>query len=158
MATTKINDWMTLIANVSVVAGIVFLAAELRQNTNAIRAQTRDSVTEKQLVVFQSIATTPELAEAWSVGLAGGLEALEPAERPMLLFWVIAVLRAWENEYSQYERGLFSSEEFLPRMERWRRNMEFELYRSTWAENRDSFSPAFRAAIDAMVSNEAAGS
>ena len=44
----KLNERLTLIANLSVVVGIVFLAAEMRQNTQAIQAQTRDSITEKQ--------------------------------------------------------------------------------------------------------------
>ena len=44
----KLNERLTLIANLSVVLGIVFLAVELQQNTQAIQAQTRDSLTEKQ--------------------------------------------------------------------------------------------------------------
>ena len=44
----KLNERLTLIANISVVLGIIFLAFELQQNTQAIQAQTRDSLTEKQ--------------------------------------------------------------------------------------------------------------
>ena len=35
MDTDKVNRWLNLIANVSVVAGIVFLAVEVRQNTES---------------------------------------------------------------------------------------------------------------------------
>ena len=45
---SKLNERLTLIANLSVVVGIIFLAVELQQNTQAIQAQTRDSLTEKQ--------------------------------------------------------------------------------------------------------------
>jgi hypothetical protein len=38
---SKLERWLTLVANLSVVAGIVFLAVELQQNTEAIQAQTR---------------------------------------------------------------------------------------------------------------------
>lgn len=37
MNSSRINDWLTLIANVAVVGGIVFLAIELRQNNKLLR-------------------------------------------------------------------------------------------------------------------------
>ncbi len=59
----KLNERRTLIANLSVVVGIIFLAVELSQNTQAIQAQTRDSVTEKQMTYYGWLATTPDLAD-----------------------------------------------------------------------------------------------
>ena len=50
----KLNERLTLIANISVVLGIIFLAFELQQNTQAIQAQTRDSITEKQMEYYGS--------------------------------------------------------------------------------------------------------
>ncbi len=67
----KLNERLTLIANISVVLGIIFLAFELQQNTQAIQAQTRDSITEKQMEFSGWFATTPELAEAWAIASGG---------------------------------------------------------------------------------------
>ena len=54
MKSETINQWLTLLANVGVIAGIVFLAVELRQNSDITRAQTRaqlaEGVTELYLV------------------------------------------------------------------------------------------------------------
>ena len=36
----KLNDWMTLIANVGVLAGIVFSAFEIQVNADAVRSAT----------------------------------------------------------------------------------------------------------------------
>ena len=58
----KLNERLTLIANLSVVVGIIFLGVELQQNTQAIQAQTRDSVTEKQMEYYGWRATSPELS------------------------------------------------------------------------------------------------
>ena len=46
----KMNQWMTVTANLAVIAGIVFLGVEIQQNTRAIENQTRDSITEKQMM------------------------------------------------------------------------------------------------------------
>ena len=58
----KLNQRLTLIANISVVLGIIFLAVELRQNTEAIQAQTGDSITENQMTYLGWVATSPDLS------------------------------------------------------------------------------------------------
>jgi len=45
----ELDRWLSLLANVGVIAGIVFLAIEIRQNTEMVESQTRDSITEKQI-------------------------------------------------------------------------------------------------------------
>jgi len=35
----KFNKWLTLVANVAILGGLVFLALEIQQNTNAVRAE-----------------------------------------------------------------------------------------------------------------------
>ena len=64
----KLNERLTLIANLSVVAGIIFLAVELQQNTAAIQAQTRDAITEKQMAYYGWLATSPDLADVYMRG------------------------------------------------------------------------------------------
>ena len=67
----KLNERLTLIANLSVVAGIIFLAVELQQNTQAIQAQTRDSITEKQMSWLESLYTNPGATEILVRGDSG---------------------------------------------------------------------------------------
>ena len=45
----RLNRWLTLIANLSVVAGIVFLAFELRQNNLLLEAQARSAAASFRL-------------------------------------------------------------------------------------------------------------
>ena len=40
----KVNHWLTLLANVGVLVGIVFLVIEVRQNTEAIYGQSRQAI------------------------------------------------------------------------------------------------------------------
>ena len=42
----RTNQWLTLIANVGVLVGVVFLAIELRHSSNAISTQTQDSIAD----------------------------------------------------------------------------------------------------------------
>ena len=119
----KLNERLTLIANLSVVVGIVFLAAEMRQNTQAIQAQTRDSITEKQMEYYGWLATTPDLAELYERGNDRGIEEFPMASS--YRFLVLGLLREFENSHYQYERGLFTPGEFEARVNTWRRVIGF---------------------------------
>lgn len=147
----KLNERLTLIANFSVVAGIVFLGLELQQNTRAIQAQTRDSITEKQMTFSGWWATSPELAMVTVKVDRVGLDGLEDWESQMYALAVHGVWREWENSLYQYEQGLFTEEEFEARKVRWRINMGFRGYREQWPGQRETFVPRFMEEIDRIV-------
>ena len=58
--THSLDRWLTWLANIGVIAGIVFLAIEIRQNTDMVVAQTRDNIADKQLSLFEWFAASPE--------------------------------------------------------------------------------------------------
>jgi len=151
---SKFNERLTLVTNLSVVVGIVFLAIELQQNTRAVQAQTRDSITDKQIEYYGWLANSPQLAEVESIALgAGGLDSLDRTQQRMWFGYVNAIFREWENSFYQYEQGLFSPEEFEARRE------VFDLVRqpsfaALWARRRHLFSPSFRAEIDRVFAQQ----
>ena len=98
----KLKERLTLIANISVVLGFIFLAFELQQNTQAIQAQTWDSITEKQMEYAAWIATNSETADVFARGALEGVAALdEGQERTMYSFLVQGIMREWENSFYQ---------------------------------------------------------
>jgi hypothetical protein len=46
MNADKVNKWLTLITNVVVIVGIVFLALELRKNSDLMKAQSRTTMSQ----------------------------------------------------------------------------------------------------------------
>ena len=158
---SKLNERLTLIANISVVLGILFLAFELQQNTQAIQAQTRDSITEKQMEYLGWIATSPELAsvlasadlvEAENRRFLDDLPGLGRSEAWQWRAWAAGQVREWENSFYQCERGLFTESEYVARRAMWRRRMmESGWFRTFWEGARETFAPSFRAEIDRIV-------
>ena len=137
-----------------VLLGIVVIAVELQQNTNAIKSQTRDSLTEKQMEYISWQANNPELVEAIhhvnEVGYGG---ELDPIKETMYRLYSNAVLREWENSFYQYEQGLFSEEDFQARRERWRRNLADPSVKYVWEREQATFSPSFRAEVNDILAN-----
>lgn len=107
-------------ANIAVLFGIVFLVVEIRENTRAVRAQTRASVSEKEMQLYAWQATNPELARVMYKARSEGVESLEPVEGQMLFGYAEAFFREHENALYQFEMGLFSEAEFAGRVENMR--------------------------------------
>ena len=148
---SKLNDRLTLVANLSVVIALGFLAVELRQNTQAIQGQTRDSITEKQMTYYGWIGLDRDAADVFSRGNVSGYAGLEGPEVQMYRMLVAGILREFENSHYQYEQGLFDPDDFEARVVRWRKQMRTRGWRDVWEDERDTFSPRFRAEIDRIV-------
>ena len=146
----KIENWANLAASCGVMLGILFLGLEIRQNTEMMHSQARDSITNKQMMYSEWVTTEPEMAKAIAAA-AGGLENMEPTHRMMYAYFITGVWREWENSYYQYQRGLFDAQEFEPRMLRWRSQMQSSAARTQWSGSRSWYAPGFRSVVDEFV-------
>ncbi|MEX2132006.1 MAG: hypothetical protein WD772_11015 [Pseudohongiellaceae bacterium] len=144
------ETWVRIASSIGVILGILFLALEISQNTEMMRSQARDAISEKQMMVSEWVTTEPEMAVA--LAEAGqGLESMQPEHLVMYGYFMAGVWREWENSYYQYQRGLFELEEFEPRMQRWRVQMQSLSSRILWQSNRSWYAPGFREVVDAIV-------
>ena len=110
----KANKLLTLIANFGVVAGIFFLAVEVRQNQEMLERdeQARQIEREMRISEFSDFAVSrygrirdwtvqdPELSVIWTKGLAG--EALDPVDQSR--FFSMCADRLW-SEVLMWERS-----------------------------------------------------
>lgn len=152
MNADKINKWLALIANIAVVAGIVFLALELNQNSRMMKTQTRNAVTEA-ILNFQFNAQTSGLREVEEKA-NGGLSSLTGEEIRKLYQLYVSNLRLWENVHYQYRNGVFDEDEFAAERNSWKAVGErTPVLRSVYCQlkQRGSLSPAFVAELDKLA-------
>lgn len=108
ITSTKVNDWLTLIANVAVVGGIVFLAVEIGQNNELLRSESRQALVANDLL---SLTQGVENADIY-VKLVSN-EELSAEEQLRLSFIFALDMRNREFEYFQYVNGLLDEETWL---------------------------------------------
>jgi hypothetical protein len=148
----KLNHWLTLAANIGVIAGIVFLGIELQQNTSMMRAQTRDSMTEKVTNWQMNVSSNPFTAITFTKGYYTEVLERETGEMAAWNMLALSNLRLWENEYYQYKAGLFNESEFTPRLDNMKNNMHSSIgMQKVWSEQRAFFSPEFRDLLDSYI-------
>ena len=148
MKAERLNRWLTLGANLGVLAGIGLLVFELGQNREMMRAQTRNEVAVQLVDLMSHVSTNPALASLLTRASSG--EALTPAETTQLNHRHIAMFRYFENVHYQYRQGLYDESEFSTQQEAWRRFMDDRTW-SFWCTYRPTISREFRAAYDSLL-------
>lgn len=99
----NINRWLTLVANLGVVAGIVFLAFELHQNNENLEAQSRFTLKENRAGMNRQIAHDPGFAAI--LVKARSNDALSNVEQMQLNAWFRSNLANWQWDHDEYLRG-----------------------------------------------------
>ena len=144
------NRWLTLAANIGVMAGIIFLAFELQQNTVAtqLEAAGRYQASFSEIELF--IAGSPEFAELLRRGREG--EELSGADQLRLLVFYRTVLRQWQFNHFQYLSDALNEET-------WQANRALMAQTfggdrglfNHWQMNKLQFSPAFNELVESMT-------
>ncbi len=100
MSIDKTNKWLSVIANLGVVIGIVFLAYELRQNTISTDLEVASNYQSSFSEIELLIAGDSEFSALLLKGRSG--EELSDQEQLRLAVFYTNVLRQWQNVHYQY--------------------------------------------------------
>ncbi len=108
MKKLDLGQTIGIVANLGVIAGIGFLAFELQQNNELMRAEARFAQSERALDIFSRITNSPGLAEAYAKLRTG--EELSEVEQVHLQAHVISVYRNFEWQFEEMRLGTIDEE------------------------------------------------
>jgi arylsulfatase A-like enzyme len=102
------SQMIAIVANVGVIAGIIFLAIEVNQNTAMIEAEMSQSRAETALGIAQSLYNSDYLPEILVVARAG--QQLTDVQKERLRHWFRGFNRNQDNLLRQYHQGLLTDD------------------------------------------------
>lgn len=108
MAALDIGQIITILANLGVISGIVFLMMEIRQNNRLLAAQARYSLRQYRNDIADSMML-PHVLDAthkWAQG-----EDLTDEERSTGLLIALKLIELWEWQYGEYAAGMLQKSE-----------------------------------------------
>ena len=100
----NLNETIQTIANVGVVAGLIFLGVEIRQNSVAIRANIAQGMATEQAELNRAFINQ-DIAEIFAQIDEDGLDSLSPVQRYQLNGFENNFLFVQQNLYYQYRSG-----------------------------------------------------
>ena len=110
MDLSQLADFGELIGGVAVVASLVYLAAQIRQNTKTVRASTLHENTDLWTSLFLRLADG-DVARAYATGMAGDPN-MTPLQFTQFFFLCRAMFLGFENQYIQMREGVLDEQAY----------------------------------------------
>ena len=127
-------------AAVGVILSLLFVALEIQQNTAAVRAQTRQQLTDASSEFLIALATT-DLGELWGRFIEG--DTMTHLEMNRVVPALVAAVRNMENVYLQTREGVIDESALSSYGWRGSRMYSSDPFAEWWETNRDRFHPDF---------------
>jgi hypothetical protein len=109
--TKQLNSWLTLLANVSVLVGIIFLALEIRQSNRIALATTEMSIWDKHQSLNQIVMADDGVAELL-VKVSDANAEISALEEEKLYAYLYANINTWLAVEVAHENGMLSGPSF----------------------------------------------
>lgn len=152
---SAVNAVAQVVAASGVILTLVYLAAQIRQNTRAIRRAAYQELLNYVTNVNLMLTADRALCEL-SIRARGGLDALDEADQMRLLVWFGTVFRHYQNAHNLYREGVITEGQWQSLSKPLGRHLATRGGRDMWAVVEGSFLPEFRALVEARQ-REAAG-
>ena len=107
MKNSNLGQSIGILANVGVIAGILFLGYEIHQNNSFLAAQARAEMTDNR-ISYTDMMLIPENLSVYLK--AANNEELLGEETARLEFMVMSLLVRWESEYREFAAGMYPLE------------------------------------------------
>ncbi len=138
------------IASIGVVISLIYLALQTRDNTKAIRAQTRSALTD-QVITIQSQTFQNEFYRRTAIKHQSG-ESLDALEQDILYREALLFFKHMENSQFQFENGLYDANEYAAQREVWvHRFSTFPPWREAWEFYKPILSPRLVSEVQPIV-------
>jgi len=143
-----------MIGAVAVVATLIYLAAQIRQNTNATQATSRETVSQYTIDLLLQLSRDDDTVVFWRSALTDPTD-LDPSARFRRDMIAYAVAEGWEMAYMQWRRGVLSDRDW----EKWDRiiasYMVLPEFREFWETSSINLGADFRAYVDQLQIDDA---
>lgn len=130
---TRIQRWLGIAANLAILAGLIFVLAGLRQNTEQLRVQLRDQINSR-LYDNNRVLMGENPISAIEKSVLDP-ESMTYADFRIVDAYLINAVHEWEDRYSMHRAGLAPAEEWTDRVDEdvaWFFGNQFA--KSWWAE------------------------
>ena len=152
MMLNKSNQWLTLLANIGVVAGIVFLAYELQQNNTQLELQSYQSWVAANLEINATV-TDPALSEIMA---RGHLNSTNLSSESFVAYATLnmSVMQMAQSTDYLYRSGSLDRELWEAEMNRAAGILAFPGVRQWWdAGGKTQLTPGFVEFLESIQSN-----
>lgn len=148
MIKDKLSYWFSILTNLGVLIGVVFLAYEIQHNNELLVQESRYSLLQNQKDWKMFLNGDPKIAKLIYSASIDELSEIDKLRRFDILS---GVLLTWQWEWEQSKSGLFGDSN-LP-IEGFRTLWKMQNYQLHWAELKPILNPDFADFLETEIAN-----
>ena len=134
---------------IGVIATVIYLAFQIRQNSNSIQGSTQQALMSQEITVFALLA---QYANVFRRGCAG-IEDLDADEVEIFEYLVSPVASQSYSAFVQYQRNLITESVWAPYIVDWINYVEKPGFRLAWSKIRSIYPIEFSQCLDEAEKN-----
>ncbi len=144
MTLESMNTIIQMVANIAVIASLIFVALQVRMGVRMLRDAAVRNHNEKHQSISRAVFENPQLADLWVRGSQGGLASLSDAERAQFVNFYMYVLRVWEELFLQQRSGLMDNALWAANVQILRDTHQMRGAQEAWAVRKHLFTEDFQ--------------
>lgn len=145
-----------LLGAVGVIASLIYLAIQIRQNTESVRAMSHHGIADQFQRTGLAVLEDPQLIELCLRGFSDA-SSFSDVDRLRVEMYLLSLFRTYEELYQLHRKGLIDHELWDSRERSMMRFLSRPGVRSWWAsEESHWFIASFRAYVDGQLAEGAA--
>lgn len=138
----------SLLGGLGVIGSLVFVALEIRQNTEAVRSATIQAISEQSFDAVAQLVENADLRAAYEAARTGS--ALTPEQRLQLKVFYLGIMRIQQNRYLQSQLGVLDLETLLF-VGGQGGAYDLPFFAEYWAEDRDQYPAEFQDFVEGVL-------
>jgi hypothetical protein len=136
-----------LVGGIGVIASLVYLATQIRQNTKWLRSTILESAGTRSSELARDAASDPSLSRLIGAAISGAAP-MDPDERYRFELYLLSALRHYEISHAHFNDGLLDSNQFSGVRENLRVWLSYENFENWWLETSVFFNPVFQQLVN----------
>ena len=152
MDSAKLNDWLQVIGLFGVVASLIFVGLQMKQDREIALSAATQARTDTTIQDIKGTASNPFFMSALDKIAEGREDELLASERTAMRMVANATLFNFENVHYQYEQGFFPDDRWTgsrAALKAWLRQSNGA--RSVYEANTAAWRPSFRQVIEELI-------
>lgn len=151
MKRIDLGQTITVLANLGVIASLVFLGLQVRQEAAASRAATFQQLKDSWVQANLAEATSVDLANAFETAKTQGWEEATAVERRLLSGYIRTLFHNWSNAYYHYQDGTLDDNQWRSYIREIRSGIRDPLLLQVWSEWGFVFDDKFRELVNDLI-------
>ena len=158
MKKNDLGQAITILANLGVIASLIFVGVQVQQGATATRSATVLQLKDSWVQLNLAFATSVELAEAFRSVETQGWNDADYTSKALVAAFYRTLLHNWSNAYYQYRNGTLEEEQWAPHLREARETVRAPGMRELWSDWAYVYDDSFQSLMDDLIAQSAAES